>query len=91
MKNPRISLHKVPGHRKIGADIAGIINQYLDEFPEMQSQMHAAVGDTSKKNSGPSKELIEGLVKIIEAYFRIAPGDRDACSLTQLHQPIYRA
>ena len=62
MKNPRISLHRVPGHRKVGADIARIINEYLDEFPDVQLRIHPAIGDTAKRNKrGPRKSRFRDL------------------------------
>ena len=91
MKNPRISLHRVPGHRIVGAAVAKTINDYLDENPDLQKRMHAAIGDSSKTNKGPTQEQVDGLTQRVESYFNIKPGDRVKFSMTQLHQPLYLA
>ena len=69
MRNPRLSLPRVPGHRKVGAEIASIIDGYLDEHPAIQAKLMLAIGDKSKKNKGPSKEDIKELPVRLEKYF----------------------
>ena len=90
MRNPRLSLLRVPGHRKVGAEIAAIIDNYLDEHPAVQDRLMRAIGDKTKMNKGPTKEEIKELTTRLEKYFGLAPHEATSFR-TQLHQPMYEA
>ena len=90
MKNPRVSLHKVPGHRKVGADVAGIIDAHMEQRPEMLAKILAAIGDTTKNNKGPSHEEVRVIARKLEMHVNIIGYD-PAQYRTQLRQPLCEA
>ena len=90
MRNPRVSLHEVPGHRCIGAQVAEIIDSHLDQHPVLQAKLLRAIGDTTKNEKGPSKEEIKPLILNVERFFRLPAPDPTQWR-TQLHWPLYEA
>ena len=58
MGNPRLSLGKVPGHKRVGAALARVIGTLLNERPHIIDNMHGALGAPKESGSGPSGEVI---------------------------------
>ena len=95
MKNPIISLHKLPGHRPVGKKIATIISKYRDEHPEVEKAIINSIGDTTKTHTGPSSEQVAALRKLVEEAFNITdssvPLREDGKCMTELNQQLYEA
>jgi len=71
MKNPRVSLHKVPGHHKVGGEIAQIIDDFLTSRPRMETAIFKSIGDKTKSNTGPKTVDIADLRSKIEDHLGI--------------------
>ena len=44
MRNPRISVNKIPGHKEWGAKVAAMLSKYLMDHPDVQEDILAAIG-----------------------------------------------
>ena len=92
MKNPRISLHGVPGHRKIGGYVSIILGRILDEDPTIHESIMKSIGDTTKTHHGPTTEQVLKARRKVEDYFCIYPDNSNTPPpLTELSAAIYRA
>ena len=58
MKNTRVSIGKVPGHKRVGAALARVIGTLLDERPRIIDNIHGALGAPKESGCGPAKEDI---------------------------------
>ena len=95
MKNPRVSLHRVPCHREVGTQVRKIIDQYLERNPEVQIDIMRSVGDTTKQYKGPANHHVQQVRAQIEEYLKVSTKDLpmrgDGQRMTELYQGIFEA
>ena len=89
MKNPRISLHRVPKHKDVGRDVAMIIDKFIQQRPHVQHCIFRAIGDKAKKNKGPSSSDLGDLRGEIEDYFGLVRTGRTDIG-PRLYHKIYQ-
>ena len=67
MKNPRLSLGKIPGHKRVGVAVAKVIGSLLDERPHIVENIYDALGAPKESGRGPSqKDVLECRYRLSE-------------------------
>ena len=89
MKDPRKSLRMIPGHVPVGRAVAKILEDFVSERPHVHAAVHRAIGDSTKKFTGPTESDVAEARHRVEDHFGITESGKEG--LTQLNQEIYAA
>ena len=58
MRNPRLSLKRVPNHKVVGKRAYTVIDKLVAADPSMETHVFRALGDGTKKNKGPTNKQV---------------------------------
>ena len=74
MRNPRISIQKVPGHKAVGQKVARVLERFLDVHPDLEYRFIDSVGASKETARPPKRRELKKCYRWLAEAFEV---DRD--------------